>query len=120
MPADLDPQLLKGVLSLLLLHLLAEQESYGYELVKRLRDVGLTDVLEGTVYPALSRLEREGRITSRLIPSSAGPARKYYRPTPDGYSALTDGTGRWQLLTDAVSRQLTRPVPATPREGTPS
>nr|MDP9166182.1 PadR family transcriptional regulator [Actinomycetota bacterium] len=63
MPADLDPQLLKGVLSLLLLHLLAEQESYGYELVKRLHDVGLTEVLEGTVYPALARLEREQRIT---------------------------------------------------------
>lgn len=118
MPADLDPQLLKGVLSLLLLHLLAEQESYGYELVKRLHDVGLTEVLEGTVYPALARLER--RITSRLIPSTAGPARKYYRPTSDGYTALADGTRRWQLLTDAVSRQLTRPVPATPHEGTPS
>ena len=120
MPADLDPQLLKGVLSLLLLHLLAEQESYGYELVKRLHDVGLTDVLEGTVYPALARLEREQRITSRLIPSTAGPARKYYRPTEDGYNALADGTRRWQALTDAVSRQLTRPLPATPQEGTPS
>ena len=120
MPADLDPQLLKGVLSLLLLHLLAEQESYGYELVKRLHDLGLTDVLEGTVYPALSRLEREQRISSRLIPSSAGPARKYYRPTREGYSALHDGTQRYQALTHAVSRQLARPVPPTPQEGTPS
>jgi PadR family transcriptional regulator PadR len=119
-PADLDPQLLKGVLSLLLLHLLAEQESYGYDLVKRLHEVGLTDVLEGTVYPALSRLEREQRVTSRLIPSSSGPARKYYRPTKDGYAALADGTRRWQVLTDAVSRQLTRPVPATPQEGSSS
>lgn len=120
MAADLDSQLLKGVLSLLLLHLLAEQESYGYELVKRLHDVGLAEVLEGTVYPALSRLEREQRITSRLIPSTAGPVRKYYRPTEDGYAALANGTQRWQALTDAVSRQLTRPVPPTPQEGTPS
>jgi PadR family transcriptional regulator PadR len=119
-PAELDPQLLKGVLSLLLLHLLSEQESYGYELVKRLHEVGLTDVLEGTVYPALSRLEREERVTSRLIASTSGPARKYYRPTRRGYSALAEGTRRWQYLTDAVSRQLTRPVPATPQEGTPS
>ncbi|MDT7570761.1 MAG: PadR family transcriptional regulator, regulatory protein PadR [Actinomycetota bacterium] len=120
MPAELDPQLLKGVLSLLLLHLLAEQESYGYELVKRLHDLGLPDVLEGSVYPALSRLEREQRITSRLIASTAGPARKYYRPTSDGYAALEDGARRYQVLTDAVSRQLARPVPATPQEGNPS
>jgi PadR family transcriptional regulator PadR len=116
MPADHDPQLLKGVLSLLLLHLLSEQESYGYELVKRLHALGLTDVLEGTVYPALSRLEREDRITSRLIASTAGPARKYYSPTPGGYAALADGTRRWDLLTDAVDRQLSRPVPAHPHE----
>lgn len=117
MPADHDAQLLKGVLSLLLLHLLAERESYGYELVKRLNGLGLPDVLEGTVYPALARLEREERVTSRSIASSAGPARKYYRPTPHGYVALADGTRRWQLLTDAVTGQLTRPVPATPEEG---
>jgi PadR family transcriptional regulator, regulatory protein PadR len=119
-PVNHDPQLLKGVLSLLLLHLLAEQESYGYELVKRLHDLGLTDVLEGTVYPALARLEREQRVTSRLIPSSAGPARKYYRPTPTGYTALAEGSVHWRSLADAVDRQLGRPVPATPREGTPS
>jgi PadR family transcriptional regulator PadR len=112
--------MLKGVLSILLLHLLAEQESYGYELVKRLHDVGLTEVLEGTVYPALSRLEREQRVTSRLLPSTAGPARKYYRPTQAGYSALADGTRRWGALADATTRQLTRPVPSTPQEGTPS
>lgn len=120
MPAPHDPQLLKGVLSLLLLHLLAEQESYGYEVVKRLHELGLTDVLEGTVYPALARLEREQRVTSRLIPSTAGPARKYYRPTPAGYAALADGTERWQSLAAAVQRQLSRPIPAAPREGTPS
>ena len=50
-----EPQLLKGVLSLLLLQLLAERESYGYEVVQRLHGIGLTDVLEGTVYPALAR-----------------------------------------------------------------
>ena len=67
-----DPQLLKGVLSLLLLHLLAERESYGYEVVQRLHGVGLDGVLEGTVYPALSRLEREGRVSTRLVASSSG------------------------------------------------
>ena len=80
-----DPQLLKGVLSLLLLHLLAERESYGYEVVQRLHAIGLTGILEGTVYPALTRLEREGSLSTRLVASSSGPARKYYRPTGAGY-----------------------------------
>ena len=90
-----DPQLLKGVLSLLLLQLLAERESYGYEVVQRLHEIGLTDILEGTVYPALSRLEREARVRARLVSSNAGPARKYYRPTRAGYQALATGTAKW-------------------------
>jgi len=115
--ANRDPQLLKGVLSLLLLQLLAEQESYGYQVVQRLHGLGMTDVLEGTVYPALSRLEREGRLTARLVASTAGPARKYYRPTPAGYAALAAGTAHWQALADVVNTVLARPVPSTPIEG---
>jgi PadR family transcriptional regulator, regulatory protein PadR len=114
---DHDPQLLKGVLSLLLLHLLAEAESYGYEVVQRLHQIGLTDVLEGTVYPALSRLEREGRLTARLVSSKAGPARKYYHPTAAGYTALAEGTATWLSLVEVVGAQLTRPVPPEPTRG---
>jgi PadR family transcriptional regulator PadR len=109
-----DPQLLKGVLSLLLLHLLAQQESYGYEVVQRLHALGLTGVLEGTVYPALSRLEREGRVSTRLVPSSTGPARKYYRPTQPGYTALATGTASWTALAQLVTAQLAQPVPEAP------
>ncbi len=78
-----DPQLLKGVLSLLLLHLLAERESYGYEVVQRLHAIGLTGILEGTVYPALSRLEREGRLTTRLVASTLR-ARPQVLPADEG------------------------------------
>ncbi len=112
-----DSQLLKGVLSLLLLQLLAEEESYGYEAVRRLHEIGLTDVLEGTVYPALARLEREGRIAARLVASNSGPARKYYRPTPDGYAALAAGKASWVSLADSVGTVLDRPVPPEPIEG---
>jgi PadR family transcriptional regulator PadR len=117
-PPNHDPQLLKGVLSLVLLHLLAEQESYGYEVVQRLHAIGLTDVLEGTVYPALSRLEREGRLTARLVASTAGPARKYYRPTPAGYAALRGGTADWGALAAIVGSVLHRPLPPEPKRGT--
>jgi PadR family transcriptional regulator PadR len=109
-----DPQLLKGVLSLVLLALLAERESYGYELVQRVRGAGLPGVAEGTVYPALARMERERRIVARLVRSRSGPARKYYRPTPNGYAALRDGATSWRSLTEAVTPILARPVPAEP------
>ena len=117
MPPNHDPQLLKGVLSLLLLQLLAEQESYGYEVVQRLHEIGLADVLEGTVYPALARLEREGRLSARLVSSNAGPARKYYRPTPAGYEALVSGTANWLSLADVVGSVLNRPRPDEPNKG---
>jgi PadR family transcriptional regulator len=116
-PPNHDPQLLKGVLSLLLLQLLAEQESYGYEVVQRLHEIGLADVLEGTVYPALARLEREGRLSARLVESNAGPARKYYRPTPAGYDALASGTANWLSLADVVGAVLNRPLPIEPNKG---
>jgi PadR family transcriptional regulator, regulatory protein PadR len=113
-----DPQLLKGVLSLLLLQLLAERESYGYEVVQRLHEIGLADILEGTVYPALTRLEREGRLTTRLVASNAGPARKYYRLTTAGYDALVQGRTSWSSFVEVVAAVLDRPTPATPIEGT--
>ena len=117
MPSTHDPQLLKGVLSLLLLQLLAERESYGYEVVQRLHEIGLADILEGTVYPALARLEREGRVKARLVSSNAGPARKYYRPTRAGYDALTSGTANWLSLADIVGSVLHRPIPEEPIKG---
>ncbi|WP_149204252.1 PadR family transcriptional regulator [Actinotalea subterranea] len=107
-----DPQLLKGVLPLLVLALLSRQESYGYELVTRLQEAGLADIATGTVYPVLTRLEREGQISSRLVASSSGPARKYYRPTPAGAEALTAGTRAWADLgrtVDTVLRHTPHP-----------
>lgn len=102
-----DPQLLKGILPTLVLALLRREESYGYELVTRLRAGGLTDVATGTVYPILTRLEREGAITSRLVASSSGPARKYYAPTPDGAARLTQGLTAWGDLASVVDALTT-------------
>lgn len=111
MPGAHDPQLLKGVLSLLLLRLLTDRESYGYEVVQRLHELGLEEIQAGTVYPALARLEREGRVSARLVASEEGPARKYYRPTSAGREALDEGTARWRSLVEVVSTHLDRPIP---------
>lgn len=110
-----DPQLLKGVLSLVLLRLLAQHESYGYEVVQRLQAAGFPDVMEGTVYPALTRLEREGKLATRLVASPSGPARKYYRLTPAGTESLTVGTAAWARHVAAVNAALRHPEPESPK-----
>ena len=109
-----DPQLLKGVLSLLLLQLLAQRESYGYELVQRLHEIGLSDISDGTVYPALARLERESRVSARLVSSHSGPARKYYRPTEAGYAALAEGLIGWLAFVEVTNPVLLQPIPTQP------
>lgn len=111
-----DSQLLKGVLGLALLRLLAERESYGYELVTRLHEMGLPDIQEGSVYPALGRLERDGQITSRLVASQSGPARKYYRLSRDGYAELAQTQRAWNNLVRAMEPILSNPVPSRPKE----
>ncbi|MBO1752299.1 PadR family transcriptional regulator [Actinotalea sp. BY-33] len=107
-----DPQLLKGVLPMLVLRILARQESYGYELVTRLQAAGLQDIAAGTVYPILSRLEREGLITSRLVPSTSGPARKYYLLTAAGEDHLENAVAGWHTLSATVTQVLERPPTA--------
>jgi PadR family transcriptional regulator PadR len=101
-----DPQLLKGVLSLLLLRLLREQEDYGYALVVRLRGQGFDEVAEGSVYPALTRMESHGLLAARLVPSRSGPARKYYRLTAAGTAELERSAEAWLDLVDSVAKAL--------------
>ena len=72
MSSDHDAQLLKGVLSLLLLHLLSERESYGYQLVQRLHEVGLTGILEGTVYLLSPGSSVKGASAPASLPRTPG------------------------------------------------
>jgi len=111
-----DSQILKGVLSLALMRLLAERESYGYELVAQLHELGLSEIQEGSVYPALGRLERDKHVTSRLVASSNGPARKYYRLSRSGYGDMARAEAAWGSLVRALQPMLSRPVPARPKE----
>jgi len=112
-PTARDPQMLKGILPVLVVALLTEHESYGYELVTRLQEAGLEDIAAGTVYPVLTRLEREGHISSRLVASPSGPARKYYLPTAAGAEHLERSAADWRHLTRTVERVLARIIPTT-------
>lgn len=109
--AENDPQLLKGVLTMVLLKVLAEEEGYGYAVVVRLQRLGFAGLAEGTVYPALTRLERQGFLAARLERSSSGPARKYYRTTPSGLAELARSQRSWEELVSAVGQVLDGPAP---------
>ncbi len=77
-------QMRKGVLDFCILRALSMREWYGYALVKALVAVPGVGVSEGSIYPLLARLKRQGLVTTRLEESREGPARKYYAATPAG------------------------------------
>jgi PadR family transcriptional regulator PadR len=99
-------QFLRGVLDLCLLAVMEEGPAYGYEMTKRLRARGLSIVGEGSIYPLLGRLEREGLVETYRAASDGGPPRKYYRPSGDGRRALAAGVSEWRAARDAVDAVL--------------
>jgi PadR family transcriptional regulator PadR len=99
-------QLLRGVLDLCLLAVMEEGPAYGYEMTKRLRTRGLSIVGEGSIYPLLGRLEREGLVETYRAASDGGPPRKYYRPSRAGQHALAAGVSEWRAARDAIDAVL--------------
>lgn len=99
-------QLLHGVLDMCLLSLIDEQESYGYEMVSKLKERGLDLASEGSIYPLLSRLQKQGMIEGYLVQSSEGPARKYYRMSNTGRETLDQWRSEWQEFRASVDGVL--------------
>jgi PadR family transcriptional regulator PadR len=99
-------QLLRGVLDLCLLAVVEEEPAYGYEMTKRLRARGLSIVGEGSIYPLLGRLERDGLVETYRAASNGGPPRKYYRASPAGQRVLAAGLSEWRAARDAVDSVL--------------
>lgn len=99
-------QLLKGVLDLAVLAVLAERDSYGYDVVRRLRECGLEGVGDASVYGTLRRLQQSGALTSYVVPSDEGPHRKYYRLNDGGRTVLAQSTGAWLSVTRAIDTLL--------------
>ncbi len=99
-------QLLHGVLDMCLLSIIDEEASYGYEMVSKLRDRGLTLASEGSIYPLLSRLQKQGLIEGYLVQSSEGPARKYYRMSEEGQETLAQWRDEWHEFSESVDEVL--------------
>lgn len=99
-------QLRRGALEFCVLALLARHELYGFELVRTLGAVEGMGVSEGTVYPLLSRLKREGHVSTTWRDSTEGPPRKYYAITEHGREALRAFIHEWSRFRTAVDSLL--------------
>src|SRR5690554_5934217 len=95
-------QFKKGVLEICVLALLDRQDRYGYELVQKISDQ--IAISEGSVYPLLRRLAKEGYFTTYLQESSEGPSRKYYALTKEGREYLQNLLAEWEKFTKGVNR----------------
>jgi len=98
-------QMRKGVLELCILAVIATNEAYASDILSKLKESQLL-VVEGTLYPILTRLKNDGFLNYRWEESSGGPPRKYYSITPEGELFLTELKQGWQGLIDSVNRLL--------------
>ena len=97
----MNVQFKKGVLNLCVLVLLDKQDRYGYELVQKISDQ--IAISEGSVYPLLRRLTKEGYFTTYLQESTEGPPRKYYTLTDAGREYLHEQLNEWENFTRGVN-----------------
>ena len=95
-------QMLKGVISGCMLAVIAQGETYGYEISQKLNNYGFGTIAEGTIYPVLLRLEKSGCVTATYRASELGPKRKYYAITKQGLDELAGFRDEFGMLSAAV------------------
>jgi PadR family transcriptional regulator, regulatory protein PadR len=103
---SLITQMRRGTLEYCVLALLRERARYGFDLVRTLGEADGLITSEGTIYPLLSRLRRDGLVTTAWHESPSGPPRRYYQLTAAGEEALALFTAEWDRFTTAVDRVL--------------
>ncbi len=96
-------QMRKGVLEFCILATLADRESYPTEIIDKMKEAKLV-VVEGTLYPLLTRLKNMGLLSYRWEESTSGPPRKYYKLTPVGKQFLKELESTWDELVRSVSK----------------
>ncbi|MFK3732299.1 PadR family transcriptional regulator [Streptomyces sp. NPDC088090] len=106
-------QLRKGVLEYCVLALMRDRPRYGVELLHALGESGALATGQGTVYPLLSRLRRDGLVTTTWQESASGPPRRYYALTDGGRAALDEFAHVWPAFRDTVDAFLTAPRPTS-------
>jgi len=97
-------EMLKGTLEGIVLAILSGRPAYGYEITARLREMGFSDIAEGTVYALLIRVEQRGLVDVEKHPSEKGPPRKVYSINAQGQAYLEEFWGTWSFLADQLKQ----------------
>ncbi|PKM73023.1 MAG: PadR family transcriptional regulator [Firmicutes bacterium HGW-Firmicutes-16] len=97
-------EMLKGVLEGCVLKIISRGETYGYEITRRLNALGFTDVVEGTVYTILVRLEKNELVDIEKKPSDIGPPRKFYMLNDAGLEELCRFWEKWEFVASKISQ----------------
>ena len=97
-------EMLKGTLEGIVLAVVADRPAYGYEITARLRDEGFVDLVEGTVYALLVRIEQRGFVDVEKVPSEKGPPRKVYSINAQGCDQLDEFWRTWSFLAERISQ----------------
>jgi len=97
-------EMLKGTLEGIVLAILSVQPAYGYEITARLREMGFSDIAEGTVYALLVRIEQKGLVDVERHPSEKGPPRKVYSINGRGREYLEEFWRTWSFLTGRIEQ----------------
>jgi DNA-binding PadR family transcriptional regulator len=95
--------MLKGVLEGSILEIISRKETYGYEITRQLNALGFTDVVDGTVYTILVRLEKNNLVDIEKKPSDMGPPRKFYTLNDAGREELSRFWARWAFVTSKIN-----------------
>jgi len=96
-------EMLKGALEGCVLEIISRDNTYGYEITQQLRKLGFTDVVEGTVYTILVRLEKNKLVSIEKKPSEIGPSRKFYTLTNLGREELRNFWAKWDFVTSKIN-----------------
>jgi len=95
-------EMLKGVLEGCVLEIISRGETYGYQITRKLNSLGFTDVVEGTVYTILIRLEKQNLVEIEKKPSELGPPRKFFKLNDTGMKKLNDFWEKWEFVSSKI------------------
>jgi PadR family transcriptional regulator PadR len=97
-------EMLKGVLEGCVLEIISRNETYGYEITRQLNTLGFTDVVEGTVYTILIRIEKSKLVEITKKPSDMGPPRKFFTLNDAGREELQRFWGKWEFVSSKMNQ----------------
>src|SRR4051794_38757400 len=103
-------EMLKGVLEGCVLEIISRCESYGYEITQKLRELGFTDVVEGTVYTITMRLEKNNLVDIEKKTSTKGPPRKFYTLNAAGQEQLEIFWRKWDFVSSKINELKTNKI----------